>query len=101
MLNFEVFNTYGVSNTSLREFGTGGLVCGLTNNSNRSEEEQIIIFKDKKCCSGRLKEFWDQLDGKTPAVNIEEAGHEEEMNQDANDFIDFDKDLYIIVEKDS
>ena len=54
-----------------------------------------------KCWAGRLKKFWDQLDSKTPAVNIEEAGHEEEMNQYVNDFIDFDEDLYIIAEKDS
>ena len=52
-------------------------------------------------CAGRLNEFWDQLDGKTTVVNIEEAGHEEEMNQDVCDFIDFDEDYYIIVEKDS
>ena len=52
-----------------------------------------------KCCAGRLKKFWDQLDSKTPAVNIEEAGHEEELNQDDNDFIY--EDLYIIGEKDS
>ena len=50
-------------------------------------------FKDKKCCVDRLKEIWDQLDSKTSAVNIEEAGHEEEMNHDVNDFIDFDEDL--------
>ena len=42
-----------------------------------------------KCCAGCLKEFWDQLDTKILVVNIEEAGHEEEMNQDVNDFIDF------------
>ena len=29
-------------------------VCGLTNNLDRSEDEQIVIFKDKKCCAGRL-----------------------------------------------
>ena len=34
--------------------------------------------------AGRLKEFCDQLNSKTIAVNIEEAGHEEEMNQDVN-----------------
>ena len=56
-------------------------------------------MSNPKWCAGRLKEFWDQLDSKTPAVNIEEAGHEEEMNQDVNDFIDFDEDLYIIVDK--
>ena len=58
-------------------------------------------MSNPKCCAGRLKKFWEQLDSKTPAVNIEEAGHEKEMNQDVNDFIDFDEDLYIIVEKDS
>ena len=58
-------------------------------------------MSNPKCCAGRLKEFWDQLDSKTPAVNIEEAGHEEEVNQDVNDSIDFDEDLYIIVAKDS
>ena len=58
-------------------------------------------MSNPKCWAGRLKEFWDQLDSKTPAVNIEEAGHEEEMNQYVNDFIDFDEDLYIIAEKDS
>ena len=60
------------------KYGTAFLVilCGLTNNLGRSEDEQIIIFKDKKCCAGRLKEFWDQLDSKTPVVNIEEEGHE-------------------------
>ena len=67
----------------------------------RSKDEQIIIFKDKKCCADRLKEFSEQLDCKIPAVNVEEVGHEEEMNQDVNDFIDFDEDLYIILEKDS
>ena len=36
----------------------------------------MIIFKEKKCCAGRLKELWDQLDSKIPAVNIDEAGHE-------------------------
>ena len=46
-------------------------VCGLTNNLDRLEDEQIIIFKDKKCWAGRFKEFWDQLDSQTPAVNIE------------------------------
>ena len=51
-------------------------VSGLTNNLDRSEDEQIIIFKDKKCCAGRLKKFREPLDSKTPAVNIEEAGHE-------------------------
>ena len=56
-------------------------------------------MSNPKCCAGRLKKFWEQLDSKTRAVNIEEAGHEE-MNQDVNDFIDFDEDLYIIVEKD-
>ena len=42
-------------------------VCGLTNNLDRPEDEQIIIFKDKKCCAGylNLKEFWNQLDSKT------------------------------------
>ena len=54
-----------------------------------------------KCCAGHLKEFWGQLNSKTPAVNIEEARHEEEMNQDVNDFINFNEDLYIIIEKDS
>ena len=54
-----------------------------------------------KCCAGHVKEFQDQLDRKTPAVNVEEAGHEEEMNQDANYFVDFSEDLYIIVEKDA
>ena len=58
-------------------------------------------MSNPKCCAGHLKEFWDQLDSKTPAVNIEEAGHEEEVNQDVNDSIDFDEDLYIIVAKDS
>ena len=76
-------------------------VFGLTNNLDRSEDEQIIIFKDKKCCAGRLKELCEQLDCKIPAVNVEEVGHEEEMNQDVNDFIDFDEDLYITLEKDS
>ena len=51
-------------------------VCALTNNLERYEDEQIIIFKDKKWCAGQLKEFWDQLDSKTPAVNVEEAEHE-------------------------
>ena len=55
-------------------------------------------MSNPKYCAGRLKKFWEQLDSKTPAVNIEEA--EKEMNQDVNDFIDFDADLYIIVEKD-
>ena len=36
--------------------------CGLRKNLDRSEDEQIIILKDKKRCAGRLKEFWDQLD---------------------------------------
>ena len=54
-----------------------------------------------KCCGGCLKEFWDQLDSKTPTVNIEEVRHEEELNQDVNDFNGCDEDLYIIVEKDS
>ena len=54
-----------------------------------------------KCCGSCLKEFWDQLDCKTPTVNIEEVRHEEELNQDVNDFNDCDEDLYIIVEKDS
>ena len=58
-------------------------------------------MSNPKCCAGRLKEFWDQVDSKAPAVNIEEAEHEEEMKQDVSDFIDFDEDLYIIVEKDS
>ena len=49
----------------------------MTHNLDRFEDEQIIIFKDKKWCAGRLKEFLDQLDSKTPAVNTEEAGHEE------------------------
>ena len=71
----------------------------MTHNLDRSEDEQIIIFKDKKCCAGRLKEFLDQLDSKTPAVNTEEAGHEEGYETRLNDFIDFDEDLYIIVEK--
>ena len=57
-------------------------------------------MSNPKCCAGRLKEFWDQLDSKTPAVNIE-AGHEQEINQDVNDFIGVDEGLYIIVEKDS
>ena len=57
-------------------------------------------MSNPKCCAGRLKQFWDQLDSKTPAVNIE-AGHEEEINQDVNDFIGVDEGLYIIVEKDS
>ena len=57
-------------------------------------------MSNPKCCAGRLKEFWNQPDSKTPAANIEETGHEEEMNQDVNDFIDFDEDLYIIVVKD-
>ena len=69
-------------------------VCGLTNNLDRSEDEQLTIFKDKKCCAGRLKEF----DSKNPAVNIEDAGHDQEMNQDVNDF-DFDEDFYIIIEE--
>ena len=58
-------------------------------------------MSNPKCCAGRLQEFWDQLDRKTPAVNIEEAGYEEEVDQDVNDSIDFDEDLYIIVAKDS
>ena len=62
---------------------------------------EVAKTSNPKFCTSRLKEFWDQLDSKTPAVNIEEAGHEEEMNQDVNDFIDFNEDLYIIVEKDS
>ena len=58
-------------------------------------------MSNPKCCARHLKEFWDQLDSKTPAVNIEEAGYEDQMNQDVNFFIDFDEDLYIIVEIDS
>ena len=42
-------------------------------------------MSNPKFHTGRLKEFWDQLDNKTPAVNIEEVGHEEEMNQDVNE----------------
>ena len=42
-----------------------------------------------------------QFDSKIPSVNIEEVGREEEMNQDVNNFIDFDEDLCLIVEKDS
>ena len=61
----------------------------------------MIIFKDKKCCAGRLKEVWEQLDSNTFTVNIEETGYEEEMNQEVNDIIDLNEDLYIIVEKDS
>ena len=64
----------------------------------RSEEKQKTTFKDKKCYACRSKKFWDN--SKTPAVNIEEVGHED-MNQDVNYFIDFDEDVYIIVEKDS
>ena len=90
-----------MSNTFFREFCTGGFVCGLTNNLDWSGNKQIIIFEHKKCCAGLLNEFWDQLDSKTPTVNIEEAGHEEEMNQDVNYFMDYDEDLNIIVEKDS
>ena len=75
-------------------------VCSLTNNLHWSKDEQIIIFKDKKCCAGCLKEFWDQLDSKAPAVNIE-VGHEKEINQNVNNFVDFNEDFYIIVEKDS
>ena len=77
------------------------MACGLTKNLDWSEDKQIIILKDKKCCADRLKEFWDQIDSKTSTVNIEEVGHEEETNQDVNDFMDYDEDLYIIVEKDS
>ena len=74
-------------------------VFGLTNNFDRSEDEQIIIFKDKKCCASCcLAEFWDQPDSKTPAINIEEAGHAE-MNQYVIDFIDFDENLSIDAEK--
>ena len=58
-------------------------------------------MSNMKCCGGCLKEFWDQLDSKTPTVNIEEVRHEEELNQDVNDFNDCDEDLYIIVENDS
>ena len=47
-----------------------------------------------------LKELWDQLNSKTPAVNTEEAGHEEEMNQDVSGVINFHEDLYIILELD-
>ena len=61
----------------------------------------IRYWSNPKCCAGWLKEFYGQLDSKTPAGNIEEVGHKEEMNQDVNDFIDLDEDLYIIVEKDS
>ena len=45
-----------------------------------------------------LKGILGQLDSKTPAVNIKEVGHEEEMNHNVHDSIDFDEDLYIIVE---
>ena len=62
---------------------------------------EAATMPNPKCCAGCLKEFWDQLDSKTLVVNTEEAGHEEEMSQDVNDFIDFDEDLYIFVEKDS
>ena len=75
-------------------------LCGLTNNLDRSEDKQITIFKDNKCCAGHLKEFWDQLDSKTLVVNVKEVGHEE-MNQDVYDFIDISEDLCIIIEKDS
>ena len=34
-------------------------------------------MSNPKYWEGRLKKFWDQLDSKTPAVNIEEAEHEE------------------------
>ena len=56
-------------------------------------------MSNPKYSAGRLKKFWDQLDSKTPAVNTEEARHEEELNQDDNDFIY--EDLYITGEKDS
>ena len=36
-------------------------------------------MSNPKYWAGRLKKFWDQLDSKTPAVNIEEAELEEEM----------------------
>ena len=62
---------------------------------------ELATISNPKCCAGRLKEFWDQLDSKTLAVNVEQAGYEEEMNQDVSDLIDFDEDLYVIVEKDS
>ena len=39
-------------------------------------------MSNPKCCVDRWKEFFDQLDSKM-----------------SNDFIDFDEDLYIIVEK--
>ena len=58
-------------------------------------------MSNMKCCGSCLKEFWYQLDCKTPTVNIEEVRHEEELNQDVNDFNGCDEDLYIIVEKDS
>ena len=51
-------------------------VCGLKNNLDRSTDEQIFIFKDKKWCAGCLNQFLDQLDSKNPAVNIEEVRHE-------------------------
>ena len=62
---------------------------------------ELATTSNPKCCAGRLKEFWDQLDSKTLAVNVEQAGYEEEMNQDVSDLIDFDEDLYVIVEKES
>ena len=36
-------------------------------------------MSNPKYCEGRLKKVWDQLDSKTPAVNLEEVKHEEEM----------------------
>ena len=38
-----------------------GVVCGLTNKTDRSEDEKIV-FKDGKCCACKLDDFWKQLE---------------------------------------
>ena len=31
--------------------------CGLTNNLDQSEDDQILVFKEGKCCAGKLDDF--------------------------------------------
>ena len=45
--------------------------CGLTNNLDQTEDDQILVFKEGKCCTGKLDDFSKMMHDRTADDNRE------------------------------
>lgn len=49
--------------------------CGLTNNLDQSEDDQILVFKEGKCCAGKLDDFSKMMQDRTADDNDQFSAH--------------------------